>query len=51
MGKLYFFVSSVANDEVNNLNIFATSTKRAFTLAFKYFARNACRGIPKLLAI
>lgn len=51
MGKLYFFVSSVQNDEVNNFNVFTTSIFKAYTYAFKYFKKHNCKGHPSLLAI
>lgn len=51
MRKLYFFKSSYPNDEVNNVNVFAPSLRKAFSYVFKTFAKHNCKGIPMMIAI
>ena len=51
MLHFYFFKSTCKNDVVNNLNIFARSSKIAFILANRYFDKHNCKGKPELLEI
>ena len=49
--KFYFFKSTIDKDSVRTISIFTTSSKKAFNLAHKYFAKNKCKGKPALIAI
>ena len=49
--KLYFFISSVNNDNISRLTIFSKSFKRAYSLACKNFIKNNCKGVPQVLSI
>lgn len=49
--NLFVFVSSVTDDAVSRIVILASSLKRAYVLAMRYFRDNNCEGLPKLLAI
>lgn len=49
--NLFIFVSSINDDVVSKIIIIATSVKRAYALAIRYFYNNDCKGFPKLLAI
>lgn len=49
--NLFVFVSSINDDVVSRIVILATSIKRAYVLAMRYFRNNNCEGLPRLLAI
>lgn len=49
--KFYFFKSTIDKDYVRTISVFTTSSKKAFNLARKYFAKNKCKGEPALIAI
>lgn len=47
----YKFRSSTDNDTVNTITIFAGSLMKAYAMAFRYFAKNNCIGVPEQIAI
>ena len=47
----YFFKSTCDKDSISNLNIFTSSSSKAFVLARRYFANHNCKGEPAMLAI
>lgn len=49
--NLFVFVSSINDDVVSRIVILATSVKRAYILAMRYFHDNNCEGLPRLLAV
>jgi len=49
--KLFFFTSSVINDEISRLTIRTSSRKRAFGYALVQFTKHGCKGSPIELAI
>lgn len=51
MSKFYFFTSSNKEDELKSLTIITNSIKKAYILAFKYFAKHNYIGVPKMLVI
>lgn len=51
MSKLYFFTSSIKNDEVTRLTILTDSSKRALGYAIMQFTKHKCKGTPVRLAI
>lgn len=51
MAHLYFFVSSVEHDTVNNITVVTGNVKRAISMAKSYFRQYAAKGEPQLLAL
>lgn len=51
MINLYFFMSSKANDVINNITIGTSNPVRAYILACKYFTKHQAKGKPRMLAI
>ena len=51
MTKLYFFTSSVEQDEINRLTIATNSPKRALSYAIIQFSKHKCKGSPIELVI
>ena len=47
----YFFFFFCVKDSISNLNIFTSSSSKAFALARRYFANHNCKGEPAMLAI
>ena len=47
----YFFKSTCDKDSISNLNIFTSSSSKAFVLARHYFAKHNYKGEPAMLAI
>lgn len=47
----YFFKSTKENDALSGITVFTTSSKKAFALAYNYFAKYNCKGVPELIAI
>ena len=47
----YFFKSTCDKDSISNLNIFTSSSSKAFALARRYFAKCNCKGEPAMIAI
>lgn len=49
--KLYFFTSSVSNDEVTRLTIMTNNPKRALGYAIMQFIKHGCKGTPVRIAL
>lgn len=49
--KFYFFKSTYPKDEISGITVFTSSSKKAFALAHKLFAKYNCKGVPAILAI
>ena len=47
----YFFKSTCDKDSISNLNIFTSSSLKAFALARRYSAKCNCKGEPAMIAI
>lgn len=47
----YFFKSTNDKDSISGISIFTSSSKKAFALARKIFAKYNCKGEPALMAI
>lgn len=47
----YIFKSTNEEDSISRISIFTTSTKKAFALAYNYFAKHNCKGEPAMLAL
>ena len=51
MNKLYFFTSSIENDEITRLTIVTNSPKRALGYAIVQFVKHHCKGTPVSIAL
>lgn len=49
--RFYFFKSTNEKDSISGISVFTNSPKKAFALAYKYFASHNCKGHPALMAI
>ncbi len=47
----YFFKSTNKKDSISGISVFTTTRKKAYTIAYNYFAKLGCKGEPELLAI
>lgn len=47
----YFFKSTNEKDSISGISVFTTTRKKAFALAYNYFAKHNCKGEPAIIAI
>lgn len=47
----YFFKSTNEKDSISGISIFTSTRKKAIALAYNYFAKHKCKGVPVTIAI